>query len=249
MIKTWDLALLQDTTTDGEGFWLNGRYFPIIRGGADDNSDAGDGEGDGTETDDSDDTSDDTDDDSKGKAKTFTQDQLNAIVSREAAKAARGKLDPKEMGFESAKEMKAALEAAKALTDAQKTEAEKALEEAKKEAATAARSEVLDVANKRLLRAEFIVAATQAKVAFTDDAFALAPTLDIWEGVEIKDDGSITGLDDAFFEALKEAKPFLWAADDEEDRIPDGAAGARGGDKGHAARTTELKEKFPALNR
>lgn len=193
---------------------------------------AGNGEGDGGE----------------GSDKTFTQAEVDAIATREAAKAARGKLDPKELGFDSAKDLKAFLDAQKEKVEKDKTEEEKAFEDRVTKAEDAAKASVLDTANARLLRAEFMLAAVKADVAHGEDAFVLAHGLDEWDGVEIKDDGSVTGFDDAFFAALKEAKPFLFKQEDDgTGRGTDAGAGHRGGNKPDRAKELAAIPQYAKL--
>lgn len=233
-----------------DGFELKGRWYPIIRG-AEGSNDSG--TGDGTSADNDGGTSADNDGgDNKGDKKDeklFTQDQLNAIAAREAEKAKRGKVDPKELGFDNAKEMKEYLDKAKEQADSQKSESEKALEEAVTKAKADAEAGVLSKANERVLRAEFLIAAVKAEVKLPNDAFVLAQTLEDWKSVEVSDDGNVTGLDEAFFETLKEAKPFLWGEDDDGSGTDIGAGATGAGKKGSvAAREEELKTKYPSLS-
>jgi hypothetical protein len=178
--------------------------------------------------------------------KTFTQEEVNAIAAREAAKAARGKLDPKELGFDSAKDMKEFFESAKAKQEADKDEDEKALEQAVKEAREEATSTVLASANQRVLKSEFTLAAMQHEVepGAMGDAFTLAKTMDIWSGVEIDGEGAVTGFDDNFFVELKKAKPFLFK------QAPVGGGAGAGGAAPSGGKTNEDQElaaKYPAL--
>lgn len=180
--------------------------------------------------------------------KTFTQDQVNAIAAREAQKASRGKLDPKELGFESAKAMKDWIEAQKTQSEAAKTDEEKAFEDRVKAAEDAAKASVLDTANSRLLRAEFMLAAVKAGVAHGEDAFVLARTLEDWADVEIKDDGTVVGFDDHFFDSLKEAKPYLFKGEDNGDNsVPDAGAGRRGGGKPDRAKELSAIPQYAKL--
>lgn len=242
---------------DGWGIYRNGVFYPPVMGGADDDGTDGDkgsdgaGDGDGsTEGDNSDGTSTDkgdgTEGDKGGDEKTLTQKQVDEIVSREKAKAARGKIDPKSLGFTTAKEAQDFVEAMKKKADEDKSADEKALEEAITEAKAEATAAVLEKANERLTRAEFKVQASGHKVAFIDDAYEIVQKLDIWEGVEVDDDGNVTGFDDAFFEELEKAKPYLFKAEGDDDgKGSDIGAGRR--NSGKADRTEELKEVYPAL--
>lgn len=183
--------------------------------------------------------------------KTLSQDQVNAIVAREVAKAQRGKLDPKELGFESGKALQEFLDKQKEVAEAAKDEATKALEQAKKDAADQARSEVLTRANERFIKAEFVVAANKAGVSAPADAYVLAKTMPIWTQVELVEEGddvAVKGFDDDFFKELKEQKSFLFAT----------ASTGQGGDLGGGAPNTDkdgknrlseenLRERYPAL--
>lgn len=186
-----------------------------------------------------------------GDSKTFTQEQVNALVAREASKAARGKLDPKELGFESAKEMKDFVDQAKGLLEEQKSEAEKELESRVKLAREEATAEVLGRAKQIALKAEFKVQAVQAGVVDPDGAFLLAQTLEGWDEIQVADDGSVTGLDEEFFKAMKETKSYLFSKDEssEEPKTTSISPGASGGGDMSDARTKELAQKYPVLGR
>ena len=165
--------------------------------------------------------------DSGGSDKTLTQDEVNRIVAREVAKAQRGKLDPKELGFESGKELKEFLDSQKQAAEAAKDEATKALEAAKAEATKNAEATVLTKANERITKSEFVVKASAAGITSPADAYVIAKTMPIWTQVELVEEGddvTVEGFDDDFFKKMKEEKPFLFAA-----------AGGQGGDLGGGA--------------
>lgn len=186
-------------------------------------------------------------DGTQGEAKTFTQDQVNAIAAREAQKAARGKLDPKELGFDSAKDLKTFLDAQRQKETEAQTEEQKEFETKVKEAADEARNSVLSTANARLLKAEFILAANKHDLVHAEDGFLLAQHLDEWSGVEVKEDGEVVGFDDIFFTSLKEAKPFLFKQEEGDptngSTSGDAGAGARGG-TGKPNREAELEKLY-----
>lgn len=264
---TWDPNLIGTTVShDGREFvigtWTDSttsypnqypyRLWPVIRGGDGTDDDSGDGgstEGDqdsgGTSTD-----KDDEDDKTKGKGKTFTQEEVNAIAAKEASKAARGKIDPKELGFDSAKSMQEFVEQMKAKADGEKGEAEKALEQAVKDATEKATSEVLATANTRVVKSEFLLAAKDHDIESdaATDAYTLAQTMTIWEEVDIDESGVVTGFDDAFFTALKEAKPFLFKQAGGTGGSGDIGGGARGGDgKIKPGSEEDLRSKYSGL--
>ena len=216
------------------------QVWPGISGGADDDDDSDDGDDTGGDKPDA------TGGDKPDAGKTFTQEEVNAIAARAADKAKRGKVDPKEFGFESQKDMKTAIDKMKQQEKDSQDEQTKALEEAKKEAADQARQEVLSVADQRILRAEFILAATKAEVAYPHDAFDLAKGLEAWSDVSVEDDHTVTGLDEALFEELKEKKPFLFKPEGE-GGAGDVDAGAGGRGKSEADEEAKARELFPAL--
>jgi F0F1-type ATP synthase membrane subunit b/b' len=222
----------------------------------DDQGDSGSGGGGGTGSDNPDDTPGGTGGGTsggdqaagQGSDKTFTQDEVNALIARETAKAQRGKLDPSELGFQSGKELKDFLDAAKKSADEAKTDAERQLEEAKTNAAREAEQKVLSKANSRLVAAEFKVAAKDAGVVALDDALVLAQKMDIWQQVELEGDDDVTvkGFDASFFEELKKAKPYLFAPDG--GRGSDIGAGAGGGNaKVDKNSPEELRKRYSAL--
>lgn len=248
-----------------EGFFFNGKFRPIFRGGdgTDDSASKKDSEG---GTGDADDKSKDksknqggtdTEDkeDKSGEKKTFTQEQLNDIIAREKTSALRGKLDPKELGFTSQKELKEFVDSMKAKADEEKTDAEKATQEAVEKAVKEAEEGILKEANRRVLKAEFTLKATKAKIHpdRVDDAFTLAQqNEDLWKGVDVDEKGVVTGLNETFFDDLKKAKSFLFEDEKSEEGEGSNDAGARSGGGSGAtgdAKDKDLREKFPALNR
>jgi len=142
---------------------------------------------------------------------TFTPEQqaeleriLGERLSRAERTAAKKALEAraKELGFESAEAMEAALKAYKDAQDAQKTEAEKlreALEAEKAKAKSAA-----EQAKRALIKAAFAEAAIAANLVSVDDAFLLADL----SNVEVSDDGTVTGVKEAV-EKLAREKPYL----------------------------------------
>lgn len=249
---TLDPALYTGTSTTVTGNILwRGQIFPIIQGGAEDADDSDSDKGDATSGDADGGTSDDKDDGKSGDEKMFTQDQLNAIVTRETQKATRGKLDPKELGFENAKDMKTWVDSMKKTADDAKTEDEKTREAAIEAAKREATDSVLSKANERILKAEFLLAAMDHGIRkeARSDAYLLAPTVDSFSAVEVSDDGKVTGFDDAFFEELKENKPYLFEpeGDDGDGSRGDIGAGRRGASKTDADKVADLRTTYPAL--
>lgn len=247
---------LNATDWDGiPGYLHRGRFYPVIAGGDGTEEGTSAGTEGSTEGESSGGTGGSSDGGQSGE-KTLTQSEVNAIVARETDKAKRGLLNPKELGFESGKEMKEFIDSAKALVEEQKSEGEKALAEAKKAGRDEAIAEILPSTQERILRAEFLMASMQHQVKLPNDAFVLAKTLEEWKGVEIDAEGVVTGLDDAFFEALKKDKPFLFGEPQGAGPAPgDIGAGAQEGAGGtppgpvDPGRQTELRNSYPILDR
>jgi hypothetical protein len=228
--------------------------MPWISGGdGSAESDSGSGDGGGTGAGSSDGGSGDSgggDAGDKDDKPTLTQKQVNDIVARETAKAQRGKLDPKELGFESGKELKEFLDKQKDAADAVKDQATKDLEAAKEQATKDAEERVLSKANERLIRAEFVVQASKAEVSSPADAYVLAKTMEIWtqvELVEANDDVTVSGLDEDFFKQLKEAKPFLFEQNGQGGGKDLGGGAGGGKREADSLSPTELSKTYPAL--
>lgn len=231
--------------SDGMSGW---RFNPYIMGGAEDDSDSDkDKETEDTDSEKEDKTGDGTGSDKPDEDKKFTQEDVTKAATAAAAKAKRGLLSPKDLGFESAKAMQDFVETMKGKEAADKTEAEKKVEEAIKEAKETAESTVLSKANERIIRAEFLLAAKEHDVEWTDDAFAIAKSLDVWD-VTVDDEGKVSGLTDEMFEELKEKKPFLFKSDkDDDDEGDANSAGHRAGGGAKVSDETKLREAYPAL--
>lgn len=251
MKPIWDPTLLGAFVNEEDGILWRGRWFPPIMGGAEDagkDGDAGEGADGGTDDGSSGDASGGTDDgstdDGDDKFTPAQQKKLDKIVSAEKAKAGRGKLDFKELGFNSAKEAADFIAAAKKAEADNLEEGEKLFKEAVDEATAEAKAGVLATANTRLVKAEFLIQASKNDVQYADDAFDLVQKLDAWGDVEIDDDGNVAGIDKALFEELKKAKPFLFTAANGSSDI--GAGTRNSGDK-RAARVEDLKAKYPSL--
>lgn len=253
---TWGTVMGTSTNTSNlSGFYLNGVWYPIIAGAADDDGPGEDAESvdDATEGDEDSDADDDADD-SSDDSKTFSQNDVNRLLAKERKRLRRGAADFKELGFGSKKEMddfvKAAREKESANKDEETKEREAAIAAAQKEAVDA----VLSKADRRLIKADFKVAARDAGIPSDrlDDAFALAQNLEDWQDVVVDDDGNVGGLDGDFFSTLKEQKSYLFASDsssddDEGDRAA--SAGTRSGGKGTDATSERKKllERYPGL--
>jgi hypothetical protein len=247
------------------GFFADGRFYPYIMGGAPDASGegsgdtgssgegigesteggegkTGEGEGSNSNTTEGDKVSD--------EEKKFTQKDVNDLITKEVSKALRGKLDPKEFGYDSAKEVQEALKALKDKEEADKTEQEKALEAAIKEAKEAAKAEVLPQAQEMLVKAQFFINGSEAGISkdALEDAYALAKLHGDWEVSVDENTQQVTGLDKKFFETLKTDKPFLFSSPEGGGAPGSIGAGAGGGTgKKEADREADLRKKYPAL--
>ncbi len=125
-------------------------------------------------------------DDKEDDDRLFTQEELDAVVTRRLARAEKNWQEKME-----AEKKKAAM------SEAERLKAEK--EEAEKKAAAAT-----DRANQRLIRSEVIAQATKMNVVDPDAAFALMDR----EGITIDDDDNVKGVKEAL-EILVKAKPYL----------------------------------------
>ncbi len=122
----------------------------------------------------------------KTDVRTFSQDELNAIIKdriqRERASWEKKIEDEKKKA---------------AMTESERLKAEK--EETEKKAKA-----MMDRANERLIRAEVIAQATALKIVDADAAYALMSR----EGVSVEEDGQVIGVK-AALESLIKAKPYL----------------------------------------
>lgn len=258
---TWDQDLNTWTTASTSGttyYWGTypgtgtGTWFPQISGAQEDppSEDAGSEDSD-SEQDDADTTEGDDSDEEERK---FTQEDVNKLLAKEVDKAKRGKLDPKELGFDSRKDLETFVKQMKEKSEEEKSEAERQMETAINEAKESATKDVLAKSKQLVLKAEFKLQAQANGVSAEarDDAFVIAQTLEDWQNVEVSDDGDVSGLDEDFFETLKKDKPYLFAQPSDEDEgedttpnIGQRARGRRGSKEGPADK--ELKAKYPAL--
>lgn len=230
------------------------QFRSYIAGGADDQSSEGTGSGDGDQGDEGSQDAGATggDEGSSDESKKFSQDDVNRLIAKEKSRALRGKIDPKEFGFDSQKELQEFVEQQKQKSEAQKTEDEKARQTAIDEAKETAKTEILDKSKQLMLRAEFKVSAREAGVPkdALEDAYLLAQTMEDWSDVEVTDDGAVSGLTADFFKDLKEAKPFLFPEQKTEgDNGKPGDIGQRsgGGKTGPGGSDDELVAKYPGL--
>jgi hypothetical protein len=157
----------------------------------------------------------------KPETKTFTQEEIDRIVADRVARANK-KLekfaDYDELKTKLSEYTKAEEERKKAeMTETERMQAE--LDELKRIAQEAeeTKSKTLESANKRLIKSEFKVLAKDLGVRkdALDDAFVLADM----SGVEIDEEGNVTGVKEAL-ESLKKAKAFLFGVTEYADPSP-----------------------------
>lgn len=187
--------------------------------------------------------------------KTFTQDELDRIVQERLSRATRGKMEPADFGFQTKAELEAALKVAKDADEAKKSEQDKAIEAARKEGRQEAETELIGRASARLVRSEFILQAKDRNIIDPNSAYLLAKAEERFKGVAVKDDDSVEGMDDTFWEDLLKGRDYLIkpvAGEGETgEKKPPGNANAGTGTGGRKAppddRQEELKKRYPSL--
>lgn len=135
-------------------------------------------------------------DNSQTGNKTFTQADLDRVVNERLAR------ERKKYEGVDVKEYNRLKSEEDARVESQKTELEKAQDKLNK--AELEKQQAIDLANKRLILAEFKVKAKDANIKYVDDAYRLSDL----STVEVKEDGAIEGID-AIIESLIKEKPFL----------------------------------------
>jgi hypothetical protein len=155
--------------------------------------------------------------------KTFTQAQLDKIVS--------DRLKRQKEQFRDYEDLKSKASKFDELDAANKSDLEKANERAAE--AEAASAKVTQTANQRLIRGEIIARAAQAdgeRKAFLDPSDAYAHLRDVTD-ITVDDEGEVLGVDEAL-EKLAEKKPHLLAPEGNGKPSGNGDGGARGGGGG-----------------
>lgn len=133
--------------------------------------------------------------------KTFTQDELNAIVQDRLARAAKGLPSKDELA-----ELRKAKEKLDEIEQAGASELEKA--NAAREKAEAKAAAALETANARLLKSQAVTELVAAGVTSVEAAYrALDKT-----GLTVADDGTVSGLEDAIKALLEEVPAFVGKA-------------------------------------
>lgn len=156
--------------------------------------------------------------------RTFTQEELDAIV--------KDRLKREQEKYADYASLKEAAQKYAEYQEAQKTELQKAQEAAQR--AQAEKDTALKLANERMIRAEFIAAASGLNVAHPEDAFALADRA----GVSIADDGKVIGVTEAVKTLVDAVRLPLTTRP----KAPDLGGGAGAGDRS-GDRQPELTEE------
>jgi hypothetical protein len=160
--------------------------------------------------------------------RTFTQAELDTIIA-DRLKRQRGQ-------YSDYDELRAQAEKWAEHEEAQKSEMQKALEaQAKAEAQAQA---VMERANRRLIRAEFIAQASQLNVQHPADAFALADR----SAVEVTEDGKVKGVKAAVKQLVDDGRlPLTTKA-----KAPDLDGGAGSGERAGDSKPLTEEEKRTA---
>ena len=191
-------------------------------------------------------------------SRTFTQEQLDAIVQERLKKATQGRVSLEEFGLKSKEELTKLLEAQKAAEEQAKSEQEKAIEEARSSGRKEAENEIMGRANARLIRSEFIAAAKDRNVVDPGALYLIAKGEDKLSALTVSDADEVEGFDDAFWEDLLKDRPYLVTAPGGGQTPPPGQqgqrqtpgdanAGSQGGTKVPDDRRAELAKRYPAL--
>lgn len=199
--------------------FINVRYTPFFEG---DDGSGGGGGGEG--------------DDKSKITVTMTQAELDALIGREKGRATKKFADYDELKAERDR-LKAEEDTRKSaeLTETQRLQADK--ENAERDTATAKddAKKAKESADRRVIDAEIRSIARSLNAADANDVLALVSKA----GVEIDDEGNVTGVEEAV-KALKEAKPHLFKA-------PVGADASGGGNPAGNPNKSELAAKEKEL--
>lgn len=166
------------------------------------------------------------DDDPQDPPKTFTQAEVDEIVTKRLTRDRKGRED-----YDDIKAKLSALEEAEAerekakLSETERLEAEKSAAVQAAEDAKAERDKALEAANKRLVNAEFKTLARESNIPA--DRLSAALKLADLSGVTIDEDGNVQGVEDAV-KALVAAHSYL-----AEKAQPKRIGGASGGSEPH----------------
>lgn len=186
------------------------------------------------------------------QSKTFTQDELDAIVQ----KRVKGTVKLKDLGFESEDEFQSWVKTKRQEDEERKSEQQKAIDAAKEEGTKEALAKAKGIA----LRAQFLLAAKDAGIVNPSDAFLIAQAAGSLADVEVDDDGGVSGLDEKFFKSFLKERQYLLASgegtgNEGGTQPPQGAPNVNGSSRRQTApQPTEERQKqlvatYPALAR
>lgn len=194
-----------------------------------------------------------------GDGKTFTQEQLDAIVQKRLADAAKGRVSLEEFGLKNKDELQQIIQERQAAEEKAKSEQEKALEEAKKSGRTEAEQEIMGKANARLVRSEFIAAAKDRGVIDPAGLYLIAKGEEKLTALTINDADEVEGLDDTYWEELLKGREYMVKAGEGQTPPPPPGqkpptpgnvnAGSQGGSKVPDERRKDLLARYPALSK
>lgn len=141
------------------------------------------------------------------KTVTMTQEELDALIGREKARAKKPFADYDDIKAKLT-ELQAAEDERKRgeLTEIERYKADLEKEQTSKQTLESELSTLRESVKQERIRNAFITAATAANIAYVDDAWSLADR----SGVSVGDDGNVVGID-AVIASLIESKPFLVA--------------------------------------
>ena len=160
--------------------------------------------------------------------KTFTQAELDAVI--------RDRLARQRQQYADYDDLKSKAEAWAEYEEAQKSELQKAQEAAEK--AERAKQAAMQRANERLVRAEFIAAASQLQASHPGDAYALADR----SAIEVTEDGKVSGVEEVV-KALVESGRLPTRT---KPRAPDLDGGAGSGERASDSKPLSDAEKHMA---
>lgn len=193
-----------------------------------------------------------------GGDKTFTQEQLDAIVQDRLKKATAGRISLEEFGLKSKEDLQKVLNAQKAAEEQAKSDQDKALEEAKKAGRSEAEQELMGKATARLVRSEFIAAAKDRNVVDANSLYLIAKGEGKLDALTVTDADEVEGLDDTYWEDLLKDRGYMVKQASGGSSTPpfpgqkpptpgNANAGSQGGTKAPEDRRKELLKRYPAL--
>ena len=166
------------------------------------------------------------------EARRFTQQELDALIRDRLARDRQSR-DGKYADYD---DLKDKAEKYAEYEEAQKSELQKAQEAVEK--ANREREEGLARANERLIRAEFIAAASQLQVKHPADAFALADR----SAIAVTEDGKVAGVKEAVEALVENGRLPLMG----KPKAPDLDGGAGSGERAGDSKPLSAEEKAAA---